>query len=131
MNQTERDLDRAIAKLRRALATTPRRARQPGAEADSQPTAARTDGREWLAAQGATAVQPNSGARACTVNGCTRPVVARGWCNAHYRTQRRKVDPEFNAAERQRRREIERRMRARRRAEAAAYRAMRDKGVLP
>ncbi len=125
------DLDRAIAKLRRALATTTAAdVRRPEATAGRSEAGGSTGGR-WPTAQGATAVQPNSEARVCTVDDCVRPMKARGWCTAHYRTERRKVDPDYDAAERERRREIERRMHARRRAEAAAYRAMRDKGVLP
>lgn len=33
-------------------------------------------------------------ARACTIDGCTRPHYGRGWCAAHYQRWRRNGDPE-------------------------------------
>ncbi len=69
--------------------------------------------------------------RQCSVASCVKPSRARGWCIAHYRAERRKVDAAFDAAERERKREAERRLRARRQAEAAAYRALRERQILP
>ncbi len=132
------DLDRAVASARRALRAMT--TSEPGTGKPGGPTATPTAPTEQPAAPpptGGPAARDCGGGpqvdgkRQCAVEGCVKPHAARGWCQTHYRTQRRKVDPAYDAAQRERVRDKDHRLRARRQAEAAAYRAMRERGILP
>ncbi len=65
--------------------------------------------------------------KGCAVEGCAGGHFARGWCRNCYLTQRAKVDPGYRA----KRMAAADRRRTRARAEAAAYRELRERGLLP
>ena len=53
--------------------------------------AAQDGGREWCKA--CTKADRASHKRVCAIDDCEKPVLARGWCNAHYRRWRSHGDP--------------------------------------
>lgn len=70
--------------------------------------------------------------KVCSVEGCVKTEkLVRGWCTTHYPLEFAKVNPEYAQKRRKLQRRKDAKRKARLEAEAAAYRAMREKGLLP